>query len=113
MRNRAKKFGGAAAALVALALGGSAIASATQHARSASKPAAARSLAPEPTGASDGDSVQVGDQTSPDTAGTASAHSASTAPETGTETESSAASDGPGGHEDPEGDVEHQSEGQE
>jgi hypothetical protein len=112
MRKRVRRFGGAAAALAALALGGSAIASATQHKPSPSKPAAATSLAPEPTGGSDGDNVQAGDQSSPDAAVKAPSAPPSTTSEAGTETETTAVSDGPGGHEDPEGDVENQSEGQ-
>ena len=128
MRKRLKTIGGGAAALAILALGGSAIASGTQHTRSTNKQhAISTSLAVEKTSAPDTDNIQSGDQTSPDTH-SAKATSVSTsqtpdsssatensseAPDTGSATENSSASDGPGGHEDPAGNVDHQSEGQE
>jgi hypothetical protein len=102
MRRRLKTMTGTMAALVALALGGSAISSAAQGTTSAGKkPAVERTTGP------DTDSIQSGDQTSPDAAGAARATSAS-ASESATEsssesTESSTPSDGPGGHEDPAG----------
>jgi hypothetical protein len=125
MRKRLKTITGAAAALTALALGGSAIASATQGTQSSGvkhsvKPAATKSV--ESVAGPDTDSVQSGDQTSPDTtAAKASSASAAETPggESSTETssesssESSTASDGPGGHEDPAGNVDYQSEAQE
>jgi cytoskeletal protein RodZ len=128
MRKRLKTVSGAAAALVALALGGSAIASATQHTPSSSKKRAIpTSEALEKTSATDTDNVQSGDQTSPDRhSAKASSASTSETPDTGSEaekpsgtsdagsaTENSSESDGPGGHEDPAGNVDHQSEGQE
>jgi hypothetical protein len=124
MRKRLKTITGAAAALTALALGGSAIASATQGTQSSGvkhpvKPAATKSM--ESMAGPDTDSIQSGDQTSPDT--TASKGSASAAETPGVESssetssesssESSTASDGPGGHEDPPGNVDYQSEAQE
>jgi hypothetical protein len=121
MRKRLKTITGAAAALVALALGGAAIASATQGTSSAVKhPTATNSLAAEKTTGPDTDKIQSGDQTSPDMLG-AKASSAPTpesqTPETGaateTSSETSSASDAPGGHEDPPGNVENQSETQE
>jgi hypothetical protein len=129
MRKRLKTIGGAAAALVALALGGSAIASATQGTPTSSKAnAAPAAVAPEKTTGPDIGNVQSGDQTTPDTS-SAKASAASTpesgsatetssetsaeTPESGSATETSAASDGPGGHEDPAGNVENQSETQE
>jgi hypothetical protein len=127
MRKRLKTIGGAAAALVALALGGSAIASATQGTPTSGR-ANAGAVAPEKTTGPDVGNVQSGDQTSPDT-GSAKAPAASTpesgsateaasetsseAPDSGSATENSSASDGPGGHEDPAGNVENQSEAQE
>jgi hypothetical protein len=96
MRKRLKTFSGLTAALVALALGGSAVASAAHH---GSKRVAQEATAP------DTDSIQAGDQTSPDTLG-AKASSASESSEEPSATET----DGPGGHEDPEGDVEFESE---
>jgi hypothetical protein len=127
MRKRLKTISGAAAALVALALGGSAIASATQHTTSSKKRAISTSVAPERVSGTDADNVQSGDQTSPDTHG-AKASSTSTSetpdsgsatenssetPDSGSATENSSESDSPGGHEDPSGNVDHQSEGQE
>jgi hypothetical protein len=129
MRKRLKTTSVAAAALAALALGGSAIAvSATRHTPSSSKKRPiSTSVAAEKTSATDTDNVQSGDQTSPDTH-SAKASSASTSetpdtgsatenssgvPDTGSATENSSESDGPGGHEDPAGNVDHQSEGQE
>jgi hypothetical protein len=126
MRKRLKTTLGAAAALAALALGGSAIASAGQAAKKPVKNTATKSVAAEPTGGADTDSIQSGDQTTPDTRGSA-AKSAKAASATGSEaagesssetssetsSESSAPSDGPGGHEDPEGNVDYQSEAQE
>lgn len=61
----------------------------------------------------DPDNVQEGDQTGPETP------DANEAPDTGSEngseatSESAAESDGPGGHEDPPGNVNHQFEGEE
>jgi hypothetical protein len=118
MRKRVKTLGGAVAALVALALGGSAIASATQgDAKHATKPAVAQSA--ENATAPDSDGIQAGDQTTPDLSRAAAA-SAGARETPGTESasesssesssETSAASDGPGGHEDPPGNVENQSE---
>jgi cytoskeletal protein RodZ len=128
MRKRLKTISGAAAALVVLALGGSAIASATRHTPSASKKRAiSMSLAAEKTSPTDTDNLQSGDQTSPDThsakvssvstsetpnSGSATENSSET-PDSGSATEISSESDGPGGHEDPAGNVDHQSEGQE
>jgi hypothetical protein len=122
MRNRVKTLSAAVAALAALALGGSAIASATQHkAAHVKKHAAARTVAQEKTTGPDTDNIQSGDQTAPDSqpvkstaAGTGSAAGESSS-ETSSETagESSTPSDGPGGHEDPAGDVEFAGTGQE
>jgi hypothetical protein len=93
---------GLTAALAALALGGSAIATAAQGTSTASKKAAV-----EKTTGPDSDSIQSGDQTTPDTTAAGKAASVSpseSAAETSTESsESSAPSDGPGGHEDPAG----------
>jgi hypothetical protein len=122
MRKRLKTAIGAAAALVALVLGGSAIASATQarHGTGAQHHAArvvAKST--ETTGGADKDQVQSGDQSAPDVKGTSATSSASPGIESSSEiapestSESSSPSDGPGGHEDPAGDVNNESEAQE
>jgi hypothetical protein len=110
MHKRVKTLTGVAAALAALALGGSAIATATQGTASANKHAAAKKhTARERTTGPDTDRIQSGNQTAPDVRGKASAASGSEtstaeAPETSSEvTNSSTPSDGPGGHEDPAG----------
>ncbi|MGI8680879.1 MAG: hypothetical protein ACR2JO_01835 [Mycobacteriales bacterium] len=70
-------------------------------------PKTARSQSEDPS-AVDTDNIQEGDQTTPDAAATASAS------ESGSEgTESATESDGPGGHADPAGNVDHQFEGEE
>jgi hypothetical protein len=63
----------------------------------------------------DRDTVQQGDQTGPETPDPTGATGAGSGDETGTEsgTESETSSDGPGGHEDPSGTVDHQFEGTE
>lgn len=112
---------GAVAALAALSLGGAAIAGATgsQPNRSAAvtTPTGVTPpttvTPPESTSQTDGDNIQSGDQTTPDTtpaggADTASAGDAndtaseSPAKESGT-SETAAANDGPGGHADEPG----------
>jgi hypothetical protein len=115
MRKRLKTIGGATAALAALALGGSAIASGTQGTATHSKTnAASTTVAPEKTTGPDIGNVASGDQTSPDTnSAKASAVSTSETPDSGSATENSSESDGPGGHEDPAGNVDYQSEAQE
>ena len=94
----------------ALALGGSAIATAAQGTASANKHAAAKKhVVGENTTGPDTDRIRSGEQTTPDVRGKASSASASEtstaeAPETSSDSsESSAPSDGPGGHEDPAG----------
>ena len=114
MRERLKTITGAAAAVVALALGGSAIASAAHSKTVPSKHAVTKSVAREKTGSPDTDSVQSGDQTSPDThAARTASGSASETTDLGSAEETSSESDGSGGHEDPAGDVEFESEAQE
>jgi hypothetical protein len=103
MRKRLKTMTGVTAALAALALGGSAIATATQGTASAAKKHAV-----ERTTGPDRDSIQSGDQKTPDTASVKHAAEVSPSSESASETsaestESSAPSDGPGGHEDPAG----------
>ena len=94
---------------------GSASSSAARPAKAAlPKAAAPKAAAPriassqsEDPSAPDTDNIQEGDQTTPDAAATASAS------ESGSEqdTESATESDGPGGHADPAGNVDHQFEG--
>ncbi len=92
----------AVAAIFALTtLGGVAVAKTATH--KTVKPAAAEATAP------DTDNVQQGDQTAPD--GTAGESTTETAGESSGE--SSDQADGPGGHEDPAGNVDHQFQGEE
>jgi hypothetical protein len=108
---RILKGSGALAALGALALGGSAFASA-QSSTTAKQPAVKVHRTVEKTNASDMDNIQSGDQTTPDTGANAKASSTETSTENAPE--NSAASDGPGGHADPPGaNVDHQATGQE
>ena len=93
------------AAIAALAVGSVAYASsggsATQHAKARTAATA------EPTqSAPDTDNIQSGDQTDPDT-GASAEQSSETSGETGS------ANDGPGGHADAPGNVDHQFQGQE
>ncbi len=118
MLRRIRTTAGALVALGALALGGSAIASATQgparatsHHAKAAVHAVAPKAASETPGARDGDNVQSGDQSTPDSASAATAE----APDSGSAAEkTSSEADGPGGHQDPPGaNVDHQFQGQE
>lgn len=141
MRKRMKTGVGAIVSLAALALGGSAIAVATQSGSSPRSKAAVSTAAPDQAGATDTDNIQQGDQTTPDNSASGSSGSAggqtdtssaggqtetgssndqsgTASPteqtDTGSATEQqSSGSDGPGGHEDPSGDVEFQSQSQE
>jgi hypothetical protein len=105
MRSRFMKLGVTIAALASLAVGGSAIATAAQKGGAPTPPAPAITTQPQvdTTSANDGDNVQQGDQSAPDTA------DAAEAPESAT---SESASDGPGGHADPAGNVDNQQEGE-
>jgi hypothetical protein len=89
--------------LMMSALGGVALAN------SSSDPQNTQAVSEAPT-AADADSVQEGDQTTPDTGAEAKAEAAG---ETESETESGTESDGPGGHEDPPGNVDHEFDGEE
>lgn len=89
-----------AAVLALAAVGGVAVANTSHNA-----PAKATGEA-ESTSDTDNIQEEVGDQTSPDTGEAESK-------EGGSESESAAESDGPGGHEDPPGNVEHEFEGAE
>lgn len=85
-----------AVGLGVLSVSGAAIAA--THAKTATKPAT------EQITSVDTDNVQQGDQTSPDT-GTGGVEASSS--------ESAGESDGPGGHADPAGNVDHQFDGEE
>jgi hypothetical protein len=103
----APKIAGTAVAV--LALGGAGIGTAVAASAGAAAPAAVRAAQSEPTGP-DTDAVQQGDQTSPDYA-TAAAAQAPDNPGEAAQSENSAPSDGPGGHADPSGDVQHEFDG--
>jgi hypothetical protein len=132
MRKRMKTGVGAIVSLVALALGGSAIAVATQSGSSPRSKAAVSTAVQDQAGETGADNVQQGDQATPDNSANGSSgsaggqtdtSSATDQSETGSPTEQtdtgsateqqSSESDGPGGHEDPSGDVEFQSQSQE
>jgi hypothetical protein len=105
------KLGVTIAALAALAVGGSAIATAAQKGGALAPPTPAvtiPALADTPS-ASDGDNVQQGDQSTPDTGGAAEAPDSAGAESA---SEASDASDGPGGHADPAGTVDNQQQGE-
>jgi hypothetical protein len=94
-------IGAAAGLLVSGALGGVALAAAGDEA-----PKSDTAVSQEvENSATDTDDVQEGDQTGPEVA------DANEAPET--EEAEGAESDGPGGHEDPPGNVDHEFEGEE
>jgi cytoskeletal protein RodZ len=121
MSQRIQKAVIAIAAIGALAAGGSAIASAQTQAPA---PAPITQSAPtaEPVGGPDTDSIQSGDQTTPDTGTAAGVSSNAAAEAPGTEqspaseqpgSETAANSDGPGGHADEPGSptADHQFQG--
>jgi hypothetical protein len=113
----------AAAAVAALALGGAstATAMAAGHGGSAGhRGGTVTSVASAEPTSPDNDSVQQGNQTSPDlapaavTAGTSSPSPEASSPEGESTAENeSAVSDGPGGHADPSGNVQHEFSGAE
>ena len=131
MRNRLTKIGAGIAAIAALAFGGSALASAAQKAHQTTPPAPitqqqGSQSAPdanatsgnaaetpdnpaEPQSATDGDNVQQGDQTSPDTASSTDQSSEQAGESASAE---SGPSDGPGGYADtnPNADTQQQGE---
>jgi hypothetical protein len=100
----------ATAAVAVIAVGGAGIGTAAASSASTAAPAVVRAQS-EPTGP-DHDAIQQGDQTSPDTK-TAGARSEKPGEprESASESESGAASDGPGGHADPAGNVQHEFSG--
>ncbi|MDQ2984201.1 MAG: hypothetical protein M3R70_09810 [Actinomycetota bacterium] len=134
MRSRLTKAGAALVAIAALAVGGSALASAgsngkqpakpaaakSQKAKQAAKPAAAKSQKAKPAAAAskneaaspDTDNVQEGDQSAPDNA-SEKADSASEPAESASESASeSGPSDGPGGYADTSPNADTQQEGE-
>ena len=102
----------ALAAAAVLLISGAGIAFAGSPPAAAPTPAAPVGQS-EPVGP-DTDTLQQGDQTSPDVAGAADAADASKAETSSTTETTGAEADGPGGHEDPAGqNVDHQFDGEE
>jgi hypothetical protein len=132
MTKRIQRLFLAVAALGALAVGGSAIATAQQSGQTPA-PVQQSAASSERVGGPDTDNIQSGDQTTPDTVGASAAASKAAAATTeapGTEqsaaseqpgaaeqpgSESAANDDGPGGHADEPGNAsaDHQFQGQE
>lgn len=94
-------------AVAALALAGGGIGASVAASANTSHPASA--VSQEPT-ARDTDAIQQGNQTSPDAA-TAAAVSGVRGSENPENSSENAPSDGPGGHADPSGDVQHEFNG--
>jgi hypothetical protein len=119
MRSRFTKFAASIAALAALAVGGSAIASAAHKSGTPAPPAQPSSApASAPAPATDGDNVQQGDQSPPDAkdaAAEAAASESTGAAETPGAVEKAGsevdANDGPGGFADSSANADTQQEG--
>jgi hypothetical protein len=105
----------ASIAVSVLALGGAGIGTAVASSAGTHAAAGQRAAQSEPT-SPDNDAIQQGDQTSPDNAAAASARavhahsSKAEKPGEGSESENGP-SDGPGGHADPPGNVQHEFNG--
>jgi hypothetical protein len=105
----------ASVAVALLALGGAGIGTAVASGASTHAPATARTAQSEPTGP-DHDAIQQGDQTSLDNAAAAvtqglhSSKADNPGEENSSESENGP-SDGPGGHADPSGTVQHEFSG--
>jgi hypothetical protein len=123
MRARLTKMMAGLGVVAAIAVGGATFASAASKSAPPTPPAPPAVTTPAAPGAADGDTLQQGDQTAPDTGPAAaaeqaseSASSESAAPESTTESSSEVAgNDGPGGHADEPGNAnaDHQFQGQE
>jgi hypothetical protein len=106
MRTRIMTAVAPVAAIAALAVGGVAYASSGGSAAPHAKATTTATAEPVQSGP-DTDNVQSGDQTTPDTGSNAAEQSSETSGESGS------ANDGPGGHADAPGNVDHQFQGQE
>jgi hypothetical protein len=104
MRSRLTKVAAALTLVASLAIGGATFASASSKAPSAKAPSAKAPAAQvkAPAGVNDGDNVQQGDQSTPDTPGAGESQSSS---ESSSESAGSEVpgNDGPGGHADEPG----------
>jgi hypothetical protein len=117
MKMQIKKIVTVAAATLVLSgavVGGAAVAS-SRHADNNVNPGKHSVTQGAASSSTDTDTIQQGDQTGPETPDptgtTGSGSEGETGTESGAETETS--SDGPGGHADPTGAVDHQFEGEE
>ncbi len=117
MRARLTKLGAALAAIAALAVGGSALASAGQKATPPQPPGAVQdqstpdNAAEAKDGPADTDSVQQGDQSTPDSSAESQSESADS--ESASESASeSGPSDGPGGYADSNANADTQQQGE-
>lgn len=114
MTKRIQQLMVSVAALAALALGGAVFAQAkpaSHHVRHH----VVRAASSTATGPTDGDNVQSGDQTTPDTGATSEQPGAENPEPGGPGSESASGSDGPGGHADAPGNpnADHQFQGNE
>lgn len=106
----------AGTAVAVLALGGAGIGTAVAASAGARAPAAVHAGQSEPA-SPDTDASQQGDQTSPDNAAAAAARGVNAqsgkadSPGDTADSENGGASDGPGGHADPAGNVQHEFDG--
>jgi hypothetical protein len=114
--NRGQRIAASAAAAVGIALGAAGVSAAATSPASHARPAVHKSAPAEAAGKPDTDNVQQGDQNAPD--GPA-IHKTKTRAKAASDTENPTASetdnnsDGPGGHQDPAANVDHQFDGQE
>jgi hypothetical protein len=111
MRARLTKLAAAVTAVAALAVGGSALAGATQKGSPPAPPAASQSQS-EVASSVDGDTVQQGDQSAPDST---SEQAGSESEQAGSESEQaseSGPSDGPGGYADTNANADTQQQGE-
>ena len=106
----------ASTAVAVLALGGAGIGTAVASSAGARAPVAVHAAQSEPT-SPDTDAIQQGDQTSPDNTPAAAARAArahqgkADNPGETADSENSGATDGPSGHADPAGNVQHEFNG--
>jgi hypothetical protein len=100
------------AGITALALSGAIAGTAVAASNTSPQPAAVHATASEPTGP-DTDAIRQGDQTSPDTGTVAvtTADNSAGPREQDTSAEQQTPSDGPGGHADPAGNIQHEFNG--
>jgi len=104
MRARLTKLAAAVTAVAALAVGGSALAGAAQKGSPSTPPAASQSQQ-EVAPSVDGDTVQQGDQSAPDSASEQAGSESEQASESGP-------SDGPGGYADTNANADTQQQGE-